>query len=250
MTADFSVTGRVAVVTGASGGIGRAIATTLCNLGAKVIGVARRVDKLEDWVTSASGHACFVKADLSKIEEVADFIPHLNKPFGFPEILVNAAGLNLREPVSDVSPESFSETIKVNLLAPFFLAQGLVPAMKEKGFGRILNIASLQTVRAFPDGLAYGASKGAVGQMTRAMAEAWSKYGVNTNALAPGFIPTDLTKPVFSDPARANSLANQTCIERNGDLSDIIGPAVFFLSPASRYVTGQVLFVDGGFTAK
>ena len=122
--------------------------------------------------------------------------------------------------------------------------------MIEKGEGVILNIASLQSVRAFPDSMAYGASKGGVVQLTRAMAEAWSNEGVRANAIAPGFFPTELTRAVFADPDRAARNAAQTAMGRNGALDDLVGPAIFLCSPAARYVTGQVLFVDGGFTAK
>ena len=122
--------------------------------------------------------------------------------------------------------------------------------MRAKGWGRIINLASLQSERAFPAGIAYGASKGGVAQMTRAMAEAWSPDGINCNALAPGFFPTELTSAVFNDEAVAKRNAAQTCIGRNGRLEDLVGPTLFLASPASDYVTGQVLFVDGGFTAK
>ena len=122
--------------------------------------------------------------------------------------------------------------------------------MREKGWGRILNFASLQTSRAFPGGIAYGASKGGIGQLTRAMAEAWSKDGINANAIGPGFFPTELTAPVFDDPARAAANAAQTCIGRNGTLDDIKGPILFLCSDAAAYITGQILMVDGGFTAK
>ena len=122
--------------------------------------------------------------------------------------------------------------------------------MKARGWGRILNIASLQSRRAFPGGISYGASKGGVEQLTRAMAEAWSSHGINANALAPGFFPTALTGPVFADEEKAAANAAQTCIGRNGELDDIVGPALFFCSDQSAYVTGQTLFVDGGFTAK
>ena len=138
----------------------------------------------------------------------------------------------------------------LNLAAPFFLAQAMVPAMRQRGWGRIVNFASLQSRRAFTGGLAYGASKGGVEQLTRAMAEAWSPHGITVNALAPGFFPTELTGPVFSDPALAARNAAQTCIGRNGELADLDGPLLFFCSQASGYVTGQTLFVDGGFTAK
>jgi NAD(P)-dependent dehydrogenase (short-subunit alcohol dehydrogenase family) len=126
----------------------------------------------------------------------------------------------------------------------------MVPAMKEKGWGRIVNFASLQTHRAFPGGLAYGASKGGMAQLTRAMAEAWSRDGINVNAIGPGFFPTELTAAVFADPERAARNAAQTCIGRNGSAEDIDGPLLFLCSDASGYVTGQVLMVDGGFTAK
>lgn len=113
-----------------------------------------------------------------------------------------------------------------------------------------MTFASLQTTRAFPGGLAYGASKGGIGQLTRAMAEAWSASGINANAIGPGFFPTELTGPVFADPERAARNAAATCIGRNGALSDIDGPLLFLCSEASSYVTGEVLMVDGGFTAK
>ena len=122
--------------------------------------------------------------------------------------------------------------------------------MRERGWGRIVNIASLQSARAFTGGLAYGASKGGVAQLTRAMAEAWSRDGITANALAPGFFPTELTGPVFGDPALAAKHAAQTCIGRNGELADLAGPVLFLCSDSAGYVTGQILYVDGGYTAK
>ncbi len=164
--------------------------------------------------------------------------------------LVNAAGINTRQAADQVTLEGWRTTLDLNLATPFFLAQALIPGMRAAGWGRIINFASLQTERAFPGGLAYGASKGGIGQLTRAMAEAWSADGINTNALAPGFFPTELTGPVFGDAERSARNAAQTCIGRNGTLDDIIGPALFLCSDASRFVTGQTLSVDGGFTAK
>ena len=130
------------------------------------------------------------------------------------------------------------------------MAQALVPGMRAKGFGNIINIASLQSFRAFADGIAYGASKGGVAQLTRAMAEAWSKHGIVANALLPGFFATELTKPVYADPAKLAHNAAMTAIGRNGELEDLDGAAVFLASRASSYVTGQIVAVDGGFTAK
>jgi gluconate 5-dehydrogenase len=186
-------------------------------------------------------------ADYGSLGEVAETI---SNAFGNPDILVNAAGINLRQPVEEITPESWHQTLALNLATPFFLARALVPAMRKKGWGRIVNIASLQSERAFPNSLPYGASKGGVAQMTRAMAEAWSKHGINCNAIAPGFFPTELTASVFEDEERATRIAAQTAIGRNGRLDDLHGTAIFLAAPASDYVTGQVVFVDGGFTAK
>ncbi len=246
----FSVAGRAACVTGASSGIGRAIATTLAQAGARVVGLARRGAALEDWRAVAGGETAAVTADLSDASAIEAAAARAAQPFGPPEILVNAAGVNTREPADAVTDEGWRTTIDINLAAPFFLARALVPAMRERGWGRIVNIASLQSARAFPGGLAYGASKGGVAQLTRAMAEAWSRDGITANALAPGFFPTELTGPVFGDPALAAKHAAQTCIGRNGELADLAGPVLFLCSDSAGYVTGQILYVDGGYTAK
>ncbi len=249
LSPDFSVAGRVACVTGASSGLGATIAQALAEGGAKVVGVARRAGEIAAWAATGVEVAA-ISADLSDLDAIPDTARRVAEPYGAPEILVNAAGINTRQPADDVTREGWQKTIDLNLSSPFFLAQALVPAMKAKGWGRIINFASLQTERAFPGGIAYGASKGGVGQLTRAMAEAWSAHGITANALAPGFFPTELTAAVFGDPDRAARNAQATCIGRNGTPADLVGPALFLCAPASDYVTGQVLFVDGGFTAK
>jgi gluconate 5-dehydrogenase len=246
----FDVSGRVACVTGASSGIGRHLATALVEVGAKVVGVARRAGRLEEWRHAAGDGAAAVAADLADPAQMEDVARRVSEPFGAPDILITAAGMNNRERAGQVTLEGWSATINLNLAAPYFLAQALVPAMQAKGWGRIVNIASLQTVRAMPGGISYGASKAAIGQLTRAEAEAWSKDGITANAIAPGFFETELTGPVFANAELAQKNAAQTCVGRNGVLDDLVGPALFFCSPASDYVTGQVLFVDGGFTAK
>lgn len=246
----FDLSGKTACVTGASAGLGRRSADVLLAAGVRVVGVARRGDALAEWVRDHSGRAGFVEADLSDRSGLNQVIEDVGKVFGPPDILINAAGINTREAADDVTPDNWDVTLDLNLSAPFFLAQGFVPAMKRNGFGRIINFASLQSFRAFPGGMAYGTSKGGVSQMTRAMAEAWSSFGITVNALAPGFFRTELTAPVFDDPDRAARNAAQTCIGRNGEPEDIDGPVLFFCSPASSYVTGQVLSVDGGYTAK
>ncbi len=246
----FDLTGRVACVTGASSGLGRRAALALAAAGARVVGVARRGAALEALAAEAGGAVVGVAADVADRDSLTDTVARLTAPFGPPDILVNAAGLNPRQPADAVTGEAWDATLAVNLSAPFFLARALVPAMKARGWGRIVNFASLQSFRAFPAGIAYGASKGGVAQLTRAMAEAWSRHGINANAIGPGFFPTELTGAVFADPERAARNAAQTCIGRNGRLEDIDGPLLFLCSKASGYVTGQILMVDGGFTAK
>lgn len=246
----FDVNRKTACVTGASSGLGRAAATMLAEAGANVVGVARRQAELEAWRKETGGETAVVVADLADRDGLSDVAAAVAAAFGPPDILVNAAGVNTRQAADDVTADGWNLTLDLNLAAPFFLAQAFVPAMKDRGWGRIVNFASLQSRRAFPGGLAYGVSKGGVEQMTRAMAEAWSRHGITVNALAPGFFPTELTGPVFADPARADRNAGQTCIGRNGDIADLKGPLLFFCSDACGYVTGQTLFVDGGFTAK
>lgn len=251
MQADlFSVKGKTICVTGASSGIGRSVASLLCETGANVVALARRKDALEDWKTGVSGNAAIFAADLSDTAALPDLAHAISEPYGAIDVLINAAGLNTRQHADDVTLEGWSDTLTINLNAPFFLAQSLVPAMKEAGWGRIINFASLQSRRAFANGISYGASKGGVEQLTRAMAEAWSKDGITANAIAPGFFPTELTAPVFDNPELAQRNADQTCIGRNGTMADIEGPILFLCSKASDYVTGQTLFIDGGFTAK
>ncbi len=246
----FDLSGHVACVTGASSGLGQRAATVLAAAGARVVGVARREAALADWQDRTGQDAAYVVRDVSDRDGLARLAEDVSAPFGPPDILVHAAGINTREAADEVTPEGWDRTLALNLAAPFFLSQQLVPAMKAKGWGRIVTFASLQTTRAFPGGLAYGASKGGIGQLTRAMAEAWSRHGITANAIGPGFIRTELTAPVFDDPERAARNAAQTCIGRNGEPEDFDGPLLFLCSDASGYVTGQILMVDGGFSAK
>lgn len=246
----FDLTGHVACVTGASSGLGRRAATVLARAGARVVGVARRADALEEWRGTVGDSAAIVAGDVADRSGLKSLAEEIAAPFGSPDILVHAAGINTRETADDVTPDGWDMTLNLNLSAPFFLSQAFVPAMKEKGWGRVVHFASLQTTRAFPGGIAYGATKAGIGQLTRAMAEAWSPFGINTNAIGPGFFRTELTAAVFDDPERAARNAAQTCIGRNGEPEDLDGPLLFLCSDASAYVTGQVLMVDGGFTAK
>ncbi|MDH2420385.1 SDR family NAD(P)-dependent oxidoreductase [Cobetia amphilecti] len=249
----FDLDGKVALVTGGSSGLGRAMAEALAAAGAKVVVTARRPEALEESVAAIrekGGQAAALVADLADSASLEEVARQAAEPFGPVSILINAAGVNLRQPIDEVDLASWQLTLQLHLGTPFFLSRALVPGMRKLGYGRIINLASLQSQRAFPNSAPYGAGKGGIVQLTRAMAEAWSSEGINVNAIAPGFFPTELTAPVFDDPASAAALAQRTAIGRNGTLDDIAGPTVFLASPAACYVTGQTLYVDGGFTAR
>ena len=250
----FALGGKHALVTGGGSGIGLAIAEALALAGARLTLVGRRAALLEDAAARIAADAGVAVAacpcDLAEVEALDGHAAALASAHGDPDILVNAAGWRIREPAADIEPATWRATLDTNLSAPFFLARALAPAMCKRGWGRILNIASLQSRLAFFGGIAYGASKGGVAQLTRAMAAEWSAHGVNANAIAPGFFPTTMTAPLFNDEDTAAALAARTAIGRNGRLDDLRGAAIFLCAPASDYITGQLLYVDGGFTAR
>ncbi|MCP3686937.1 MAG: SDR family oxidoreductase [Gammaproteobacteria bacterium] len=251
--ADFTLTGKVALVTGATSGIGRRQALALAQSGASVVLLGRREEQLHEAVAeieAVEGRAAALSADLSDLVQLPGIAQRAAQSFGPIDILINAAGVNFRQPTKEITLQSWETTLNLNLAVPFFLSRELVPGMKGGGWGRIINIASLQSSRAFANGLAYGASKGGISQLTRAMAEDWSRYGISCNAIAPGFFPTELTASVYENPELLDKLAAQTAIGRNGVLPDLDGLTVFLASPASDYVTGQIIHLDGGFTAK
>ena len=250
----FRLDGRVALVTGGGSGLGLAMARALSLGGARVVLCGRDLAKLRAAVVEIhglGGEAAAVACDLAESDRLQELARESREPFGSPDILVNAAGLNPRLPWDQVDAAVWDETLAVNLKAPFFLAKALVGDMLGRGFGRIINLASLQSVRAFADGLPYGASKGGVAQLTRAMAEAWSRNqsGVTANALAPGFFRTGLTAPLYQKPEVVRELADKTLIGRTGEPGDIHGATLFLASRASSYITGQILYLDGGWTA-
>ena len=248
----FSLAGRQAVVTGGNSGIGETIALALGLAGARVVLVARREAALQESAARLQAQGIGAEVlpfDLSDTEQLPAAGRALAARWPGTEILVNAAGINLREPFAEVTPASWNRQQALHLAAPFFLTQALAPAMAARGYGRVINIASLQSTRAFADSAPYGAAKGGVVQLTRAIAQAWSNYGITCNAIGPGFFATALTQPVFDNTELAARHAARTAIGRNGELADLHGVAVFLASPASGYITGQTLMVDGGYTA-
>ena len=246
----FDVAGKTVLVTGGGSGIGGFMATALAEAGARLVLVGRRPEPLAAVLAAAGGKGVAIPLDLGAAGAAQDLAAQCASHSVSPDIIVNAAGVNPRQHANDICEEEWVATVHLNLNVPFLVAQAFVPAMRQRGWGRIVNIASLQTTRAFENGIAYGAAKGGIAQLTRAMAEAWSADGIMANAIAPGFFPTELTAPVFGNPEVANMHASRTAIGRNGALTDLRGPLLFLASDASAYVTGQILAVDGGYTAK
>lgn len=249
----FSLIGKTALITGGSSGIGQAIAESLGLAGAKLILASRKQNLLDEAAQHLKSKSIDVVStitiDLEHIEASKVLAEKSLSKVDRIDILVNAAGINLRESFMNVTAESWNRQINLQLTAPFFLTQALAPQMKKNQWGRIINIASLQSYRAFPNSAPYGSAKGGILQLTRAIAQEWSKFGITCNAIGPGFFPTALTAPVFNDPELAKMHANRTAIGRNGQMSDISGLAIFLASDASAYITGQTIMLDGGYTA-
>jgi NAD(P)-dependent dehydrogenase (short-subunit alcohol dehydrogenase family) len=248
----FSLDGRVAVVTGGSSGIGASMALALARSGARVVLVARdaaRLGAAADRLRACGALAAWVSADLADRVALEEAATAAAGEFGPPDILVNCAGINLRPPLDALTVPEWDVTMAVNLTAPFLLGQRFGPPMAARGWGRIINVTSQQAQRAFGHSGAYGASKAGLAALTRSQSEAWAASGVCCNALCPGFVATPLTAAVAGDPVRWEAMAARTMMGRNGEPADFAGAAVFLASRASDYVTGQTLYVDGGFSA-
>ncbi|GIE96206.1 SDR family NAD(P)-dependent oxidoreductase [Paractinoplanes rishiriensis] len=244
----FGLAGRTAVVTGGSSGIGRAMALALGRAGARVVLVARREGPMAEVIAElGAGHA--ISADLADRAGAATVIDRVLADFGPPDILVNSAAVNLRPHLDELTVDDWDITIAANLTAPFLLGQAFGPRMAERGWGRIINVVSQQAFRAYGNSGAYGAAKGGLVSLTRSQAEAWSARGVNCNAISPGVVHTPLTEAAFADEAIAARHAARTMIGRNGVPGDFGACAVFLASNAAVAVTGQTLFVDGGYSA-
>jgi NAD(P)-dependent dehydrogenase (short-subunit alcohol dehydrogenase family) len=248
----FGLSGRLAVVTGGSSGIGRAMAVGLGRAGARVVLIARGQAALDETVAEITGHgadAHAISADLGDRAAVRAAIGEVFDRWGTPDVLLNSAGVNRRPHLTELTDDDWDVTLAVNLTAPFLLGQACGPRMAERGRGRILNVVSQQAFRAYGNSGAYGVSKAGLVGLTRSQAEAWSTSGVCCNAIAPGVVHTPLTEPVFADPGKVRAHAARAMTGRNGVPEDFVGCALYLASDASAAVTGQTLFVDGGYSA-
>ena len=248
---DFSLENKVALITGGTSGLGKMMALALAKAGAFVWIASSRdnADETLQAIKQQGSNGSFLQVDVTSSEGLENIVAQILKESNRIDILVNAAGINLRTSAEDLTLDEWQKTIDINLTAPFYLSQIVAESMKRNNWGRIINIASLQSLRAFDNSIPYGASKGGVMQLTRALAQAYSKDGILVNAIAPGFFRTNLTESLFQDPDKLKALANKTMMGRNGEEKDIFGISVFLCSDANSYVTGQTVFLDGGFSA-
>ena len=248
----FSVTDQVVVVSGASRGIGRAIAQGFAQRGAQVIITGRQLSTLRqtaDSMRAQGGKVDHAVCDVSQPEDIARLVQQSLKQHGRIDTLVNVAGVNRRKPALEITEEDYDFVLNINLKGAFLLSQAVGRHMLARGTGSQINVASLNTDRPLKHVAPYAMSKSAMGHMTRALALEWGPGGVRVNAIAPGFILTDLTEKLWSDEAMQAWGKANTPQRRLGRPEDMVGTAIFLASQASAFMTGQVLYVDGGFTA-
>ena len=248
----FDVKDQVVLVSGGSRGIGLAIAAGFAQRGAQVVITGREASTLEQAVatmTEAPLTPQGVVCDVARAEQIQQVVEQLQQQHGRIDTLINVAGVNRRKPSLEVTEEDYDFIVDINLKGAFLLSQAVGRFMIDQGAGSQINIASLNTDRPLKNVLPYAVSKAGMGHMTRALASEWGPHGVRVNALAPGFILTDLTRKLWSDEKiQAWGLAN-TPQRRLGQPEDMVGTAIFLASAAAAFMTGQILYVDGGFTA-
>jgi NAD(P)-dependent dehydrogenase (short-subunit alcohol dehydrogenase family) len=249
----FSLEGKVAVVTGSSRGIGRAIAEGLAGAGAAVAVNGRNSEATQTVaaaIAAAGAKSLAVPADISKPEDVARLIDVTVATFGRLDILVNNAGISpYYKPAEAMTEAEWDEIMRVNLKGVFLCCQAAGRVMIPQGSGRIINISSIAGKVALPRLIAYSSAKGAINQLTRVLAVEWAPHQILVNAIAPGYIETDLTKGLRENPKRLETMIRQIPLGRLGKPTEVVGAAIYLASDAASYVTGQMLDIDGGWLA-
>ncbi|MEI8038579.1 MAG: SDR family oxidoreductase [Verrucomicrobiota bacterium] len=250
----FDLSGKTALVTGCKRGIGYAMAEGLAEAGANIIGVSASLEThgsaIERAVTALGRTFAGYQCDFSQRDQVKAFAAKVMAEHGVPDILVNNAGTIKRKPAAQHPDEYWFEVIDVNLNAQFLLSRDIGAQMIARGSGKIIFTASLLTFQGGLTVPGYAASKGGIGQLTKALANEWAASGVNVNAIAPGYISTDNTEALRDDPLRSQQILARIPAGRWGEPADFKGPVVFLASEASRYVNGEILVVDGGWMGR
>jgi NAD(P)-dependent dehydrogenase (short-subunit alcohol dehydrogenase family) len=248
----FDLTGRVALITGGNRGIGKGIARGLGEAGASLAIAGRDPESLvgaREELRQVAPRVETFPTDVAHVDQIRRMAESTLEAFGRIDILVNVAGMNRRGPSIEVTEDDWDTIQAVNLKSVFFACQAVAPAMIRQGGGKIISIASLTSVIGIRGTAVYGASKGGVAQLTKSLAVEWAEHNIQVNAIGPGFIETDLTAPLFADPQRSAWIHSRIPAGRRGYPVDLAGAALYLASPASDYLTGQVLYVDGGFLA-
>lgn len=252
MTDLFDLTGKVAVVTGGAGGIGRAQALGLADAGADVVVASRKLEHLEkvaEEIKAKGRKSLAVSVDVSNEKSVADMVAAVLKAFPQIDILVNAAGISIRKPADSFPIDEWQQVMDINTRGTFICCQAVGSGMVKQGSGKIINLSSVRGRYGLPAGYAaYCASKGAVDTLTRTLACEWAQHNVLVNAVAPTVVETDLTRPALANPDFANQMMSRIPLGKWAMPEDIVGATIFFASKASDFITGQILYIDGGVT--
>lgn len=245
----FDLSGKVALVTGASRGIGSGLATALAGAGADVALVARGEDALAATaarIRELGRRALVVPTDVSKVDSLTGMVDRIVREYGHLDILVNAAGVQRRKPILEVTEEDWDFVNSVNLKGLYFVSQAAARQMLKQGKGKIVNICSLTTSMGIANVSIYSATKGAVLSLTRTQSKEWSRQGITVNAIGPGYFNTEMTQRLYNDPAMNQWIVDRTPMGRWGEIDDLLGAVVFLSSDASDFITGVLLNVDGG----
>ena len=245
----FDLKGRRALVTGSSQGIGLALAKGLAAVGAELVLNGRDEGKLSKAAEGFDGKVHILPFDATDHEAVRRAVDDFEADTGTIDILVNNAGMQFRTPLEDFPADAFERLLRTNISSVFNVGQAVARHMIKRGAGKIINIASVQTALARPSIAPYTATKGAVGNLTKGMATDWAKYGLQCNAIAPGYFDTPLNAALVADADFSSWLEKRTPAGRWGQVEELVGACIFLASDASSFVNGHILYVDGGITA-
>jgi NAD(P)-dependent dehydrogenase (short-subunit alcohol dehydrogenase family) len=248
----MSLEGKVAVITGGTSGIGRALSLGLADAGANVVATARRQEQVEETAAAIESRGCKtlrIQSDVCGRDSLTRLHEEVIQAFGKVDILINCAGCIKRAPTLDFSEEEWTGIIDTNLTGTLRACQVFGKSMLDRGYGRIINITSLNSFVALSEVAAYAASKAGVASLTRSLAVEWSKKGVTVNAIAPGVFRTDLNSAFLDGTPRGQELLMRTPMGRFGKTEELVGSAIFLASDAASFITGQTIVVDGGFLA-